>query len=130
VRKSVYGLLVAAALIFSAQYVHSQDHETHAPNPPESKAGKPQPGVPMGGMMGHEGMGMMGHEHMENMGPGAMGMMMMHNPRMAGIMMQMRGEMMRIRGEAMMKEADVLKRYGEKLQKENTPPAAPKAGAK
>ena len=122
-------MILTAALIFSAQYVHSQDHE-HAPNPPESKTGKPQPGATMGGMMGHDGMGMMGHEHMEKPGPGGMQMMMMHNPRMAGMMMQMRGEMMRIRGEAMMKEADVLRRYGEKLQKEGTPAAAPKASAK
>lgn len=130
-RKSVYAVVLAAAMIFSAPYVHSQDHDAHAPNPPESKAGKPQPGGAMGGMMGHDGMGMMGHENMEKMGPRGMGMMMMmHNPRMAGMMMQMRGEMMRIRGEAMIKEADVLKRYGEKLQKESTPPAAPKPGAK
>lgn len=129
-RKSIYGLLVAAALIFSAPYVHSQDHEAHAPNPPESKAGKPQPGGPMGGMMGHDGMGTMAHDHTEEMGRDGMDMMIMHNPRIAGIMMQMRGEMMRIRGEAMIKRADVLKRYGEKLQKESTAPAAPKPGAK
>jgi hypothetical protein len=123
--------MVLAALIFSARHVYSQDHDTHAPSAPESKAGKPQTGGAMGGMMGHEGMGMMSHEDHDRMGPERMGMMMMmHNPRLAGMMMQMRGEMMRIRGEAMMKQAEVLRRYGEKLQKEGTAPAAPKASSK
>lgn len=126
-KRSFYGIALASALVFSAPYAYSQDHGAHGSNPPESKAGTPQPGGSMGGMMGHDGMGMMNHDHMEKTGPGGMQMMMMmHNPRMAGMMMQMRGEMMRIRGEAMMKQADVLRRYGEKLQKE----AAPKASAK
>jgi len=101
----------------------------HAPNAPEEKRGMPQSGAAMEGMIGHKGMGMMSHENMGPMGHGGMGMMMTHNPRLAGIMMQMRGEMMRIRGEAMMKEGDVLRRYGERLQKETITKDAPGAGA-
>lgn len=120
-----------AMMTFSAARVYAQDHGAHGDaKSADEKTPRPDKGSAMGGMMGHGEMGMMGHEHMEKMGGGGMGMMMMHNPRLAGMMMQMRGEMMRIRGEAMMKEADVLKRYGEKLQKEGTAPAAPKAREK
>jgi len=59
------------------------------------------PGGPMGGRQNFRGMGMM-----------------MRNPKLAAMMMEMRGEMMRIRGEAMIKQGEVLKRYGERLEKE------------
>jgi hypothetical protein len=129
VKKLTYAIVILCAFVFCARSLYAQEH-AHTPNAPEEKRGPSQPGTAMGGMMGQGEMGMMSHEHMEKMGPGGMGMMMMHNPRLAGMMMEMRGEMMRIRGEAMMKEADVLRRYGEKLQKENTAPAAPKTGGK
>src|SRR5262244_3756379 len=64
-------------------------------------------GSPMGGMMGPGGMAMM------------LGLLR-DNPKLAGMMMQMRGEMMRIRGEEMSKMGDVMKRYGERLEKESS----------
>ena len=113
-RRSIYTILLVSPLIFAAGSLYSQEHDMHAPNAPGEKRGTPQSGGATGGMMGHEGMGMMSHENVEPMGHRGMGMIVMHNPRIAGIMMQMRGEMMRIRGEAMMKQGDVLRRYGEK----------------
>ncbi len=65
----------------------------------------PMPGGQMQGMMGRGGRGMMVQ-------------IMQENPKLAGMMMQMRGEMMRIRGEELSKMGDVLKRYGERLEKE------------
>jgi len=44
--------------------------------------------------------------------------LLMRNPKLAAMMMEMRGEMMKIRGEAMIKQGEVLKRYGERLEKE------------
>ena len=128
--RPIYAIVLGSLLIFSAGNLYSQEHDMHAPNAPEEKRGTPQSGGATGSMMGHEGMGMMSHEDMERMGPRGMGMMMMHNPRLAGMMMQMRGELMRIRGEAMMKEGDVLRRYGEKLQKEAITKDASRKGAK
>jgi hypothetical protein len=67
---------------------------------PRERAGQPNmPGGQMGGMGNFRGM-------------------MMRNPKLAAMMMEMRGEMMRIRGEAMIKQGEVLKRYGERLEKE------------
>lgn len=130
-RKSIYVAVLVSAMTFWAPGLHAQDHGAHGDSKAaDQKPAMPQKGGAMGGMMGHEGMGMMGHENMERMGRRGMEMMMMHHPRMAGMMMQMRGEMMRIRGEAMLKEADVLKRYGEKIQKEGATKEAPKTGAK
>ena len=152
-RKSVYAVVLLLAMTFSVPCLYAQDHAAHGDSKSaDQKPATPQTGGAMGGMMGREGMGMgnkdmgmmghegmgmgnkdmgmMGHDNMERMGPRGMEMMMMHHPRMAGIMMQMRGEMMRIRGEAMLKEGDVLKRYGERLQKEGAAKDAPKTGAK
>lgn len=128
-RRLTYAIIFASALIFSARSLYSQEHDMHAPNAPEEKRATPPSKGAMGGMMGHEGMGMMRHEGMPMKGHEAMGMLM-HNPRMAGIMMQMRGEMMRIRGEALMKEGDVLRRYGERIQQEGATKDTPKTKAK
>ena len=69
---------------------------------PRERAGQPiMPGGPMDGMQTFRGVDMM-----------------MRNPKLAAMMMEMRGEMMRIRGEAMIKQGEVLKRYGERLEKE------------
>lgn len=129
-RKSICAIVLGLVIIYSAGSVYSQEPGTERPpNAPEERPGVPQSAGPMGGMMGHEGVGMMRHEGMRMRRPEGIGMMM-HNPRLAGIMMQMRGEMMRIRGEAMMKEGDVLRRYGERLQKEGITKGAPKPGTK
>ena len=92
----VLGLL----LTLPAGLAHSQEYPME--KAPRERGGQPiMPGGPMGGMRNFGGMGMM-----------------VRNPKIAGIMMEMRGEMMRIRGEAMMKQGEVLKRYGERLEKE------------
>jgi len=118
VKKSVYALVLGLLIIFTAGGVYSQERSVQGPaQAPYERPGRPQPGGAMGGMMSHESAGMMGHESMRMRGREGPGMMM-HNPHLAGIMMQMRGEMMRIRGEAMMKRGDVLRRYGERLEKE------------
>ena len=92
----VLGLLLTlpAGLAYSQEYPMEKA--------PRERGGQAiMPGGPMGGMRTFGGMGMT-----------------MRNPKIAGIMMEMRGEMMRIRGEAMMKQGEVLKRYGERLEKE------------
>ena len=77
---------------------------------PRMREGRPPMPMPMpGGQM---------RGAMERGGRGMMIQMMKENPKLAGIMMQMRGEMMRIRGEELSKMGDVLKRYGERLEKE------------
>jgi hypothetical protein len=118
VKQSVYALVLGLLIIFTAGSVYSQDRSMQGPaKTPDERPGRPQSGGAMGGMMSHEGTGMMGHEGMRMRGREGPGMMI-RNPHLAGIMMQMRGEMMRIRGEAMMKRGDVLRRYGERLEKE------------
>ena len=120
-KKSVYALVLGLVIIFAAGGLYSQERSMQGPaKTPEERPRGPQSGGAMGGMMSHEGTGMMGHEGMRMSGLEGPGMMMMRNPHLAGIMMQMRGEMMRIRGEAMMKRGDVLRRYGERLEKEGT----------
>ena len=117
-RKFFYAVVLGSAIIFFAVSGYSQERGMQGPaKAPDERPGRPQPGGAMGGMMSYEGTGMMGHESMRMRGREGPGMMM-HNPHLAGIMMQMRGEMMRIRGEAMMKRGDVLRRYGERLEKE------------
>ena len=92
----VLGLL----LTLTAGFAYSQERPME--KAPRERGGMPmRPGGPMGGMQNFREMGMM-----------------MRNPKLAAIMMEMRGEMMRIRGDAMIKEGDVLKRYGERLEKE------------
>ena len=94
----VLGLL----LTFPAGFAYSQEHQMEkGPRGREGMPPVPMPGGPMDSMMRQRGMGML-----------------LRNPKLAGVMMQMRGEMMRIRGEAMMKAGDVLRRYGERLEKE------------
>ena len=53
-----------------------------------------------------------GMRHFSGMG------MMRRDAKLAAMMMEMRSEMMKIRGEAMIKQGAVLKRYGERLEKE------------
>lgn len=119
-KKSVYALVLGLLIIFAAGGVYSQEHSMQGPaKNPEERPGRPQSGGAMGSMMSHEGAGMMGHEGMRMRGREGLGMMI-RNPHLAAIMMQMRGEMMRIHGEAMMKRGDVLRRYGERLEKEGT----------
>ena len=117
-KKSVYALVLGLLIIFTAGGVYAQERSMQGPaKAPDERPGRPQPDGAMGGMASYKGTGMMGHESMRMRGREGLGMMM-HNPHLAGIMMQMRGEMMRIRGEAMMKRGDVLRRYGERLEKE------------
>jgi hypothetical protein len=90
----VLGLL----LTLPAGLAYSQERPME--QAPRERPGQPNmPGGPMGGMRNLRGM-------------------MMRNPKLAAMMMEMRGEMMRIRGEAMIKQGEVLKRYGERLEKE------------
>jgi hypothetical protein len=42
------------------------------------------------------------------------------NPKLAGMMMQMHGERCGFVGEEMSKMGDVMKRYGERLEKESS----------
>ena len=92
----VLGLL----LTLPAGLTYAQERPTE--KAPRERRGQPiLPGGPMGGMQNFGGIGMI-----------------MRNPKLAAIMMEMRGEMMRIRGEAMIKQGEVLKRYGERLEKE------------
>jgi len=116
VTRSFYAAtLMIFVLVFSAAPVYSQDYGDRPSKAPEETPPGRRPGGPMAGMM-PQGMGMMRREGMPT--NRRAGLMMRRNPRLAGIMMQMRGEMMRIRGEAMMKQGDVLRRYGERLEKE------------
>jgi hypothetical protein len=72
----------------------------------------------MGGMIARPGAPMVGM-----IGPGGMAMMLgllRDNPKLTGMMMQMHGEMMRIRGEERSKMGDVMRRYGERLEKEDS----------
>ena len=93
---AVLGLL----LTLPAGWTYAQERPME--KAPRERQGQPMmPGGPMGEMQNFPGMGMM-----------------MRNPRLAALMMEMRGEMMRIRGEAMIKQGEVLKRYGERLEKE------------
>ncbi len=92
----VLGLL----LTLPAGLAYSQERPME--QAPRERAGQPNmPGGQMGGTRNFRGMGMM-----------------MRNPKLAAMMMEMRGEMMRIRGEARIKQGEVLKRYGERLEKE------------
>ncbi len=92
----VLGLL----LTLPAGLAYSQERPME--KAPRERGGQPiTPDGQMGGMRNFRGMGMM-----------------MRNPKLAAMMMEMRGEMMRIRGEAMIKQGEVLKRYGERLEKE------------
>ena len=77
---------------------------------PRAREGRPPMPMPMPGGQTQGRMGRGGREMMMQM--------MRDNPKLAGLMMQMRGEMMRIRGEELSKMGDVLKRYGERLEKE------------
>ncbi len=126
-KKSFYAATLIFVLVFSAAPVYSQDYGQRPSKAPEETPPGRRPGGPMTEMM-PQGMGMMRREGMPmNRREGLL--MMRRNPRLAGIMMQMRGEMMRIRGEAMMKQGDVLRRYGERLEKEisTKQPAEPRA---
>lgn len=97
-RMVVFSLL----LTLPVGVAYSQENQIErAPRAREGRPPIPMPGGPLRGLRGERRIGMM-----------------LRNPDLAGIMMQMRGEMMRIRGEAMMKEGDVLRRYGERLEKE------------
>lgn len=116
-KKSLFVFLAVALLALPATVSFSQ--EEGAGNPP-AKQGQ---GIGPGGMMGGPGMrrmpqGMYGHPGMA--GPRRMQMLrlLQTNPKLAGLLMQMRGEMMMKRGEVLMK-------YGKQI--ENLPPSPPPA---
>jgi hypothetical protein len=106
--KKVLCVVIGLFLTLSSGLAYSQEREPEtAPRPQQFRPPMRMPGGPMGG----------------GMGPGVMAMMLgllRDNPKLAGMMMQMRGEMMRIRGEEMSKMGDVMKRYGERLEKESS----------
>ena len=103
----IVGLIVFAAAPIGIAYSQEHDHDMEKV-PPRAE----RPFAPSGmrggpaGAMGREG------------NFGGMGQLMRGNPKLAGVMMQMRGELMRIRGEEMAKRGDVIRRYGERLEKE------------
>ena len=100
---AVLGLLL---VVLPAASAYPQEFEMEkAPGARERRQPMPMEVGPMGAMMRQRGMGIMMQ-------------LMKDNPKLAGIMMQMRGELMRIRGEEMSKMGDVLKRYGARLEKE------------
>ena len=108
--KKRFGVVVIGLLFtLSGELAYSQQLDPEmAPRPLPGRPAIPMPGGPMGGIA---------------VGPGGMAMMLellRDNPKLAGMMMQMRGEMMRIRGEEMSKMGDVMKRYGERLEKESS----------
>jgi hypothetical protein len=107
-KKTLCVAVIGLLLSLPGALAYSQEREPEAvPRGPQGRPPMPMPGGPMGGMMGLRRMAMM----LE---------LMRDNPKLAGMMMQMRGEMMRIRGEAMTKQGDVLRRYGERLEKESS----------
>ena len=103
-KKSFCVVVIGLLLTLSGGLAYSQEREPEKiPRAPQFRPPIPMPGLPIG-----------------MMGPGGMAMMlglMRDNPKLPGIMMQMRGDMMRIRGEEMTKMGDVMKRYGERLEK-------------
>jgi hypothetical protein len=113
--KKVLCVVIGLFLTLSSGLAYSQEREPEtAPGPQQFRLPMPMPGGPMGGRPGAP-IGMMG--------PGGMAMMLgllRDNPKLAGMMMQMRGEMMRIRGEELTKMGDVMRRYGERLEKESS----------
>jgi hypothetical protein len=104
-KKSLCAVALSLLLALPAGIARSQEHEM------EKAPGAEKDREPMGMPGGR--MGRMGPGHMR----ARMGFMS-NNPKLAGIMMQMRGEMMRIRGEELSKMGDVLRRYGERIEKE------------
>jgi hypothetical protein len=105
-KKSLCAVALSLLLALPAGIARSQEHEMEkAPGAEKDR----EPIGMLGGRMGR----MMGPGHMR----ARMGFMS-NNPKLAGIMMQMRGEMMRIRGEELSKMGDVLRRYGERIEKE------------
>jgi hypothetical protein len=120
-------IVLASGICFFSAHSDAQEHDMgHDMGPTAHAPGMPSGGA-MDGMMGRGGMPMGRSGRMGS--PGGMDMMM-HDPKIAGLLMQMRGEMMRIRGEAMMKQADVLRRYGEQLQQQPASKAAPQTSGK
>jgi hypothetical protein len=105
-KKSLAVVALSSLLALPAGIVHPQEHDME--KTPRAEKDREPMGMPGGRMRGM-------------MGPGQMRMRMgliRNNPKLAGIMMQMRGEMLRIRGEELSKMGDVLRRYGERLEKE------------
>ena len=104
-KKSLCAVALSLLLALPAGIARSQEHEM------EKAPGAEKDREPMG----------MPGGRMERMGPGQMRArmgFMRNNPKLAGMMMQMRGEMMRIRGEELSKMGDVLRRYGKRMEKE------------
>ncbi len=115
-KKSVLILLAVLLLAFPATISFSQEQ---APvSPPARQGQRPGPG----GMMGGPRIEWM-RQHMAGR-PGMLGRrgqmlrLLQTNPKLAGLLMQMRGEMMMRRGEVLMK-------YGKEIQNltPTTPPA-------
>jgi len=107
-KKGFCVVVIGLLFTFSGGLAYSQEREPEkVPRALPGRPPMPMPGGPIGGMMGPGGMAMM------------LGLLR-DNPKLAGMMMQMRGEMMRIRGEEMSKMGDVMKRYGERLEKESS----------
>src|SRR5215468_10867128 len=106
-KKGFCVVVIGLLFTFSGGLTYSQEREPEkVPRALPGRSPMPMLGGPMGGM-----------------GPGGMAMMLgllRDNPKLAGMMMQMRGEMMRIRGEEMSKMGDIMKRYGERLEKESS----------
>jgi len=102
----IVGLIVLVAAPIGVAY--SQERDMEKVPPPRVERPFAPPGMRGGpaGEIGRQG----------NLG--RMARLMRGNPKLAGMMMQMRGELMHIRGEEMAKEGDVLRRYGERLEKE------------
>jgi hypothetical protein len=99
-KKTLSIVVLGLLLTLPAGLTYSQERpQERAPRERGGQRGVPD--GPMGGNRNFRGTGLM-----------------MHNPKLAAMMMEMRGEMMRIRGEAMVKQGDVLKRYGERFEKE------------
>ena len=102
--------VVIIGLLFTVYggLAYSQEREPEkAPRALQGMPPMPMPGGPIRGMMGPGGMAIM------------LGLLR-DNPKLAAMMMQMHGEIMRIRGEELTKMGDVMRRYGERLEKESS----------
>jgi hypothetical protein len=106
-KKAICAGAVGLLLSLPNGFAYSQEYEME--KAPRAREGRPPMPMPM--PRGDEGRGI------GQRGRGMMLQLMRDNPKLAGMMMQMRGEMMRIRGEEMSKMGDVLNATASGLKK-------------
>ena len=114
-KKGLFIFLAVAFLALPATVSFSQ--EEGAGTPPARQGQGPGPGGMMRDpRMGRMPEGMFGAPRMAGFRRMQMLRMMQNNPKLAGLLMQMRGELM-------MKQGEVLMKYGKQI--ENLPPSTP-----